>query len=72
MEDSESFVKWTLADDVVVTPTHVFISIDGTYSVVIPKACLGEELFDAFLNQVQQHKKSADVKSSASSSESTP
>jgi hypothetical protein len=70
--NSESKVKWNLVDDIVVTPTHAFISLDGTFSVVIPKARLGEELFAAFLDALHQYRDSALTDTTISASGLTP
>jgi len=52
---SESKVSWKLVDDVQVIPTHAFISVDGAFSVVIPRMRLEEAQFDAFLNTACQY-----------------
>ncbi len=57
METSESNVKWELVNEIEVTPTHAFISIDGTFSVVIPRLRLGESQFHGFLDTIRQYAK---------------
>jgi hypothetical protein len=59
MQASESKVTWELVDGIEVTPPHAFISIDGTYSVVIPRYRLGEDQFNGFLETVRKHTRAA-------------
>ncbi len=57
MDSSESKVKWELVDGIEVTPTHAFVSIDGTFSVVMPKTRLDPSQFQSFLDAVRRYKK---------------
>jgi hypothetical protein len=57
MGTSESKVKWELVNGIEVIPTHAFISIDGTFSIVIPRLRLGESQFQGFLDTIRQHMK---------------
>jgi len=57
MGTSESKVKWELVNGIEVTPTHAFVSIDGTFSVVIPRLRLGASQFQSFLDTMRQYTK---------------
>jgi hypothetical protein len=55
LESSESKVKWELVNGIEVTPTHAFISIEGTFSVVIPRMRLGESQFHSLLDAMRRY-----------------
>ena len=37
MQQASKNVSWDLVDAIEETPSHIFIAIEGTYSIVIPK-----------------------------------
>ncbi len=59
MENSESKVNWKLVDEIAITDSHAFISIDGDFSIVIPKRRLGESQFHDFLDIIRQYVKTS-------------
>ena len=59
MEGAESIVGWTFVDDVVEQPGYAFLALDGVYSVVIPRARVGEEQFTSFLETLRRYRDAA-------------
>lgn len=57
-EESEyaaSKVKWHLVDGIDITPGNTFISIEGVYSVIIPKASVKSGDYDEFVRSVREY-----------------
>ncbi|MGC8836960.1 MAG: YcxB family protein [Anaerolineae bacterium] len=46
---------WDRLGPVTVTPDHAFLAVDGVYALVVPRAQLGEEEFNAFIQALQRH-----------------
>jgi hypothetical protein len=53
-ENNESSVTWAMVDSIDSGPAHTFISIDGTYSVVIPRARIEDGSYDAFVKHLHE------------------
>lgn len=53
----EMKVKWEVVDGITITTTHVFISIQNTPSVVIPKDHISRGDFQSFLKICQENTK---------------
>jgi hypothetical protein len=49
-EDAQSKAKWSLVDGIAETSDHVFIAVDGTYSIVIPKDMVDSSNLANFLD----------------------
>jgi hypothetical protein len=55
--NSQSKVTWALVGPPETTQTHVFIPIDGVYSVVIPTSAVSGEALHGFLEAVSNYRK---------------
>ena len=49
-----SEVPWSIVQDVVETPSHVFVAIDNTYSLVIPKKEVEGDALNQFVAMLRQ------------------
>ena len=52
-EEAQSKAKWSIVSGVAETNTYVFIEIDGTYSIVIPKSEVDADNLGSFLDEVR-------------------
>jgi len=59
MENAESKVTWPLINAIDTTSTHTFVSIEGTYSVVIPKDNLESGSHDEFVARMREYQQMA-------------
>jgi len=48
-------VKWEAVNELVMTPSHVFISVQGTSSIVIPIQYVDKENYQEFVNVCREH-----------------
>jgi hypothetical protein len=48
-------VKWEAVNDLVVTPSHMFISVQGTSSIVIPIQYVDKGNYQEFVNVCREH-----------------
>ena len=55
-DSGASKVKWKLVDGIDVTPSYTYIFIEGASLVVIPKASIGPETHDKFINVFRQYR----------------
>ena len=56
-----SEVPWSIVHDIVETPLHVFVAIDGTYSLVIPKKEVGGNELKRFVELLKNKIQKADA-----------
>lgn len=61
MENAESKVGWDLVDKVDPSPRYTFISIEGTYSVIIPNDKIDKKTYAEFMAVIRTYCKNAAV-----------
>jgi len=54
-EQAEGKIKWSLIDGIEATQTHAFISVDGLYSLMIPRERVSAGDYDKFVQTVRSH-----------------
>jgi len=56
-----SEVPWRLVQDIAETPYHIFVAIDGFYSVIIPRSEVADEELNSFLGLLREKLDNADA-----------
>lgn len=59
--ESQSEIQWTLVDDIAETENHVFIAVDSSYSIVIPKSELDTDNLGRFLAEARSKATAVDA-----------
>jgi hypothetical protein len=55
MESAESKIKWSLIDRIDTTPAHTFISIEGTYLIIIPNDKFETKTYEEFVTSIRKY-----------------
>ena len=59
--ESQSEMQWTLVDDIAETEKHVFISVDSSYSIVVPKSEVDADILGRFLAEARSRTTAVDA-----------
>ena len=54
--EAQSKVGWRLVDAVFETADYAFLSVEGTYSIVIPRDRLPETTYDSFMDTLRNYR----------------
>ena len=55
-DEAQSKVGWRLVDAVFETADYAFLSVEGTYSIVIPRDRLPETTYDSFMDTLRNYR----------------
>lgn len=56
-----SEVPWSLVQEIAETPNHIFVAIDGFYSVIIPRSEVADEELNRFIGLLREKIDNADA-----------
>jgi hypothetical protein len=54
-EMGEANIKWVVINEIAVTPTHAFLSVQNVPSIIVPKESLSNDDFQAFVNICREY-----------------
>ena len=60
---SKRAARWGQVSGVEVTPERAFVAVDGEYTIVLPRQCLGDEAFQSLIETIRRFAKLSSQKS---------